>query len=880
MLNLYSKKRTSKLILYLIPLLAFFVVTPAIAISEYELFQEGYDLYLSCEPAKATEKFEAFLKEFPDSSAKDSVLFWLGKALMQMGKLSESERVFSLLRKDFSNSPFSFQAGKELDRIKTLVAASGGRVSTEVRTIDKEIEDIKKERDRLRNLLDEEKKRYERRIAEYDLAIREKKALEERIKELEVKVQDSTQSLKVVIEERDSLVAELKKEIEIGKKAIAEYANRLGEMEKKDNEIKILIKDKEDFEKKVAILEKGILEKSEELKKIRDENKRLNIELMEMKNKLVNMNEAGQDIERMKVLLSNKEREIEDLKASIQKQQDEQRRLTAGIEELGREKENLTAELHKIKDLYDRVLKEKEILSDSLVRAADKIVELKGKIEEDRDLEKKLSEAEKKAQTLQSELKKALEEGKRIKEEKESLSLSHEERKKEIVLLNNRVSELGRREEELARERDIAKEEVIELKKKLKEMEEKIATADISKITEERDRLRLLLDEEKKRNEEAGSQIAALKQRETELLGLNATMKGVMEGRLSEIGQRLQVCERDMASIQNERIARETAAEELKRSIESLKAEVSRLRAFELEAKNLQVESNRYIEKIKELERSIENSKKEGAGLRSRLVKSDKEISRLIGEKRELEKIVGELKDKIKGRGYKTLIIGDERFSADHISSYMFKSQLTLGRSGIKEIPWRKGDLYEDFIAEYLLYEEAKKINLKGKDSEGFNNLSLSREDMEYLNRFNLITNLINHELKRLPPKMSAEAIVLKYSDKDRYEKAAMVVDMQNQIKAGLPVKDVVRSFPDAEYMSLSDKDINELFGDISGQLSDNEVASTFNKDRFIVLKVKIRTLEYRPYESSFEDTVKSLREYVSRLILTLRSRRDVRFSD
>lgn len=151
---------------------------------------------------------------------------------------------------------------------------------------------------------------------------------------------------------------------------------------------------------------------------------------------------------------------------------------------------------------------------------------------------------------------------------------------------------------------------------------------------------------------------------------------------------------------------------------------------------------------------------------------------------------------------------------------------------------------------------------------------------MEYLNRFNLITNLINHELKRLPPKMSAEAIVLKYSDKDRCEKAAMVVDMQNQIKAGLPVKDVVRSFPDAEYMSLSDKDINELFGDISGQFSDNEVASTFNKDRFIVLKVKIRTLEYRPYESSFEDTVKSLREYVSRLILTLRSRRDVRFSD
>lgn len=635
-------------------------------------------------------------------------------------------------------------------------------------------------------------------MAEFDLAIKGKRDLEERIKELEGKVQNSTEDLRRAKEEKDRLIAELKKEIE------------------KKEEIKVIAKDKGDLERKVGILEKDIAGKTEELKKVTKEKEKMGRELVEIKDKLAKLEGDCKEAERTRVQLIEREKEIEGLKAGIEKQQEERKRLTTEMEGLKGEKEKILTELNK-----------------------------------------------------------AIEKARVMEEEMERLRISQEERQKEITLLKNRIAELSKREVEVAKERDIAKNEVLELQKKIKEME-----TNIDKIAEERDRLRLLLSEEKRKIDEVSSQIAILRQREKELLDLNATIKGVMEGRLLEIGQKLQVCERDVVSLQNERISRETASEELKRSVESLNAEVLRLRGFESEARNFQAESNRYIERINELERLIENSKKEDAGLRSELMKRDEEISRLIRDKKDLEKNLSELKDKVKGQGYKTLVIGDEKISPNHISSYMFRSQLTLGRLGIKEIPWRKGDLYEDFIGEHILYEEAKRINLKGKDNEGFNKLSLSKEDMEYLNRFNLITNLINHEIRKLSPERSAEAVVLRYSDDDRNEKAAMVVDVQNQIKAGLSVKDVVRSFSKSEYMTFSDKDINELFGDLSGYFSDNEVASTFNKDRFIVLKIKIRPLEYRPYESPSEDTIRMLREYVSMLIATLRSKRDVRFSD
>ena len=543
----FNNREMNKFIfILLMVLLKLFIVVPAIAISEYEVFQEGYDLYLSCEPEKASEKFEVFLRKFPNSSARDAVLFWLGKALMQMEKLNDSERVFNQIKGDFPNSRFSSQATKELERIKSLLMVSGtNKALKEPGMIDKDILDIRAERDKLKELLNEEKRRYE----------------------------------------------------------------------------------------------------------------------------------------------------------------------------------------------------------------------------------------------------------------------------------------------------------------------------------------------------EANSQIAFFKKREAELLNLNATMKDVMGGRLSDLGQRLQMCERDLVSLKNEISAKEAASEDFKRSIESMRKEVSRLRKFESEVQKLQDDldqSRQYAEKVKALESQIEKDKKEGIELKSSLKKKDEEILRLIEEKKSLERIVTELQDNMRDRSHKTLIIGDQRFSPGYISSYMFKSQLIFSRIGVRDIPWRNGDLYEDFISEYILYEEAKKINLKRKDNlkELNKGLILTKEDIEYLDRFNLIKDFLDEELKKMTLERSAEAVVIKYTDDDRYEKAAMVIDIQNKIKNGLSPNKVLSLYPQAEYKRLAYEDIKGLLGELSDRLSDNQVVSTFNKEMFIVLKIRTEPLEYRPFEVYDKDMTKRLKKYISKLISALRSKGDVRFSD
>jgi hypothetical protein len=73
---------------------------------EYDLLQKGYESYLSYQPEKAAEEFRTFLQEFPQSSARDAALFWLGKSLVQSKSIDEAGRVFTELKRQFPDSPF------------------------------------------------------------------------------------------------------------------------------------------------------------------------------------------------------------------------------------------------------------------------------------------------------------------------------------------------------------------------------------------------------------------------------------------------------------------------------------------------------------------------------------------------------------------------------------------------------------------------------------------------------------------------------------------------------------------------------------------------------------------------------------------------------
>jgi hypothetical protein len=115
-------KNKSKLILITIPVLLILAVTDVhSSYREHELFKRGYDYYLSYQPEKAAEDFKTFLKEFPDSSARDAAMFWLGKSFVQLKSFEEARKIFSGIEHQFPDSPFMRYVKKEAEIMEARI---------------------------------------------------------------------------------------------------------------------------------------------------------------------------------------------------------------------------------------------------------------------------------------------------------------------------------------------------------------------------------------------------------------------------------------------------------------------------------------------------------------------------------------------------------------------------------------------------------------------------------------------------------------------------------------------------------------------------------------------------------------------------------------
>ena len=112
-----NKNKTTIVTIFLIAVILFIVSGSVSASQESELFEEAYSYYLSYNPNKALELFDAFLKEFPLSSATDSILFWKAKALIQLKKTSEAKEIFKKIKELHPESYFYNFAHKELENL-------------------------------------------------------------------------------------------------------------------------------------------------------------------------------------------------------------------------------------------------------------------------------------------------------------------------------------------------------------------------------------------------------------------------------------------------------------------------------------------------------------------------------------------------------------------------------------------------------------------------------------------------------------------------------------------------------------------------------------------------------------------------------------------
>lgn len=136
-------KNTPAIICLLIAALCFSSSSRA-DMREPELFEKAYGYYLAFNPEKALETFDLFLRQFPESSALDSIYFWRAKALMQLKRNEEAAKGFRTLREVFPESSYSFFAEKELETLnrpqKSSVKSDVAREKTQ-RTADAKMQD-------------------------------------------------------------------------------------------------------------------------------------------------------------------------------------------------------------------------------------------------------------------------------------------------------------------------------------------------------------------------------------------------------------------------------------------------------------------------------------------------------------------------------------------------------------------------------------------------------------------------------------------------------------------------------------------------------------------------------------------------------------------
>ena len=161
--------RTAACVIFL---LAFSLPSSRAGDLEAEMFAKGYEYILSLDPDNAAKTFRTFLQQFPQSSARDAAMFWLGRALISQKSYAEAEQLFFAIRQEFPESPYIRFIDTPLEEIAILrmspSAPSSGDLPPPVDGVplkqdnathvhDKEMAQVLEDRNRIRALLEQEK---------------------------------------------------------------------------------------------------------------------------------------------------------------------------------------------------------------------------------------------------------------------------------------------------------------------------------------------------------------------------------------------------------------------------------------------------------------------------------------------------------------------------------------------------------------------------------------------------------------------------------------------------------------------------------------------------------------------------------------------------
>ncbi|MGD1075035.1 MAG: tetratricopeptide repeat protein [Thermodesulfovibrionales bacterium] len=707
--------------------------------SELELFEKGYDQYLSYQPEKAVATFNTFLKEYPESSAKDAALFWLGKALTSLASFEEADKTFSELRRQFPDSPFVRMSEKEVGKKPERTEAIGKNAASP----------------------------------------------KEQITDAEKKAQAKDEALARAVEERDTLKAQLQEE-----KKRAEGGKG------KDTELKNLYDATTEEKARVAEAEKKVERAEKEKAGALDEVMKLKLALQDERKKT----------EELKVMVAKSEGngvELNSRIATIQEQQKKQGELENNLKQAKGENQNLRAE-------KSQVEKEREELREKVKRYegdSGEAVRIKS------TLEARAADAEKKAQAKEKELARAV-------EERDTLKAQLQEEKKRAEETKAKIGKIESKDKETK-----------DLLAKLEEQQKSAKETDknLGQMKEERERL--------------GSEIQRLRT----ALDEQAKVRNTLEAKLEQAEKKSPAKEKELAKAVEERDRLKTLLEDERKKSEQTKATIAHLEGNEGEAKGL-------LAKIEKQQRNLKESEKYGNQLRDEKSQLESQIQRLNREKTDVEKEREDLKHTIKKYEEVAINVRGKTFTAPQILEYMSHSSVVLDKLGISDLAWRSDNIYDDFVNEQILFDEAKREGVTSdfkKHRELTKKYTFSPEEEDYLFKYLMLNDLIGRRIKEMPGEKIVESLLVSSTEKDKLEKALFATELQRDAKSGRSFEEMFKLHPRGViFQELEPQKLEGWIKDRLKGLKNGEVSDVLlTEGGYLILKPAVKKWTYGSWE-------------------------------
>jgi hypothetical protein len=374
--KIINKNKTPIKIFFMIS--AIFVVFTGVsgaAANEAILFEKAYEYYLSYQPDRALELFNVFLDEYPNSSSKDAILFWKAKSLIQLQRTDLAKKIFLDIKEQYPESNFKDFAEKELENITKLET-----YFTSIPIIEKEDKNEEKSdtlsatgSDHKQKLikLNEENRNLSKQLTAF---LNKNKLNEEELS----KATKDRKRLELLLEDEKKKYEELLKNFE--RNNPAESANllddkRILETRLKENaeKIKILTEEKEKNEERFSILKKEKEEAENRMKEVEEKEVQLNFILSKIQDNNKDWKEVAALINQLNEEIIASKKEIQVKGQKLKKTEESLALLDKKIKDIDYERQRSSQEKN---EKIEKLSEEKKVLKEKLKTEQKKVFEL------------------------------------------------------------------------------------------------------------------------------------------------------------------------------------------------------------------------------------------------------------------------------------------------------------------------------------------------------------------------------------------------------------------------------------------------------------------------------------------------------------------------